>query len=67
MVLHSRLTDKMTTDLLGFDNMNYNVIYAQMGRGKMERTVANALASVAATISKLALIVVCLQAKISVF
>jgi argininosuccinate lyase len=34
--------------------MNYNVVYAQMGRGKMERTVANALASVAATISKLA-------------
>jgi argininosuccinate lyase len=44
----------MTTDLLGFDSMNYNVVYAQMGRGKMERTVANALASVAATISKLA-------------
>jgi len=44
----------MTTDLLGFDAMNYNVVYAQMGRGKMERTVANALASVAATISKLA-------------
>ncbi len=48
------LNRQMTTDLLGFDNMNYNVIYAQMGRGKMERTVANALASVAATISKLA-------------
>ena len=44
----------MTTDLLGFDSMNYNVVYAQMGRGKMERTVANALASVAATVSKLA-------------
>lgn len=48
------LNRQMTTDLLGFDNMNYNVVYAQMGRGKMERTVANALASVAATISKLA-------------
>lgn len=48
------LNRQMTTDLLGFDNMNYNVVYAQMGRGKMERTVANALASVAATLSKLA-------------
>ncbi len=48
------LNRQMTTDLLGFDNMNYNVVYAQMGRGKMERTVANALASVAATVAKLA-------------
>jgi argininosuccinate lyase len=48
------LDRQMTTDLLGFDTMNFNVVYAQMGRGKMERTVANALASVAATISKLA-------------
>lgn len=48
------LNRHMTTELLGFDNMNYNVVYAQMGRGKMERTVANAIASVAATISKLA-------------
>lgn len=48
------LNRQMTTDLLGFDTMNYNVVYAQMGRGKMERTVANALASVASTISKLA-------------
>lgn len=48
------LNRQMTTDLLGFDTMNYNVVYAQMGRGKMERTVANALASVAATIAKLA-------------
>lgn len=45
----------MTTDLLGFDTMNYNVVYAQMGRGKMERVVSSALASVAATVSKLAL------------
>ncbi|MBR3513980.1 MAG: argininosuccinate lyase [Bacteroidaceae bacterium] len=44
----------MTTRLLGFDSMDYNVVYAQMGRGKMERNVAFALASVAATISKLA-------------
>lgn len=48
------LNRQMTTDLLGFDSMNYNVVYAQMGRGKMERTVANALGSVAATVSKLA-------------
>ncbi|HHT22893.1 MAG TPA: argininosuccinate lyase [Bacteroidales bacterium] len=48
------LKRQMTTDLLGFDTMNYNVVYAQMGRGKMERVVATALASVAATISKLA-------------
>ncbi len=48
------LNRQLTTDLLGFDTMNYNVVYAQMGRGKMERTVANALAGVAATLSKLA-------------
>ncbi|MEI6751666.1 MAG: argininosuccinate lyase [Paludibacter sp.] len=48
------LNRQMTTDLLGFDSMNYNVVYAQMGRGKMERTVTNALASVAATVAKLA-------------
>lgn len=48
------LNRQMTTDLLGFGSMNYNVVYAQMGRGKMERTVANAMASVAATVSKLA-------------
>lgn len=43
-----------TTNLLGFDSMNYNVVYAQMGRGKMERTVAFALAGIAGTLSKLA-------------
>jgi len=48
------LDRQMTTDLLGFDSMNYNVIYAQMGRGKMEKTVAFALSSIAATISKFA-------------
>ena len=48
------LNRQMTTDLLGFDSMNYNVVYAQMGRGKTERIVASALASVAGTISKLA-------------
>ncbi|MCD7900877.1 MAG: argininosuccinate lyase [Bacteroides sp.] len=48
------LNRSMTTELLGFDTMNYNVVYAQMGRGKMERNVAFALASIAGTISKLA-------------
>lgn len=44
----------MTTRLLGFDSMDYNVVYAQMGRGKMERNVAFALASIAGTVSKMA-------------
>lgn len=44
----------MTTKLLGFDDMNYNVVYAQMGRGKCERNVAYALASVAGTLAKMA-------------
>ncbi|WP_159520117.1 argininosuccinate lyase [Sunxiuqinia indica] len=48
------LDRQMTTDLLGFDTMNYNVVYAQMGRGKMEKTVAFAISSIAATLSKLA-------------
>ena len=46
------LNRQLTTDLLGFDRMNYNVVYAQMGRGKLERVVAYALSSIAATISK---------------
>ena len=48
------LNRALTTQLLGFDSMNYNVVYAQMGRGKMERNVAFALASIAGTIAKLA-------------
>ncbi|MDR3309449.1 MAG: argininosuccinate lyase [Tannerella sp.] len=48
------LNRTMTTALLGFDSMNYNVVYAQMGRGKMERTTAFAMAGIAATLSKLA-------------
>ena len=39
----------LTTKLLGFDDLNYNVVYAQMGRGKTERIVAMALANVADT------------------
>lgn len=48
------LNRTMTTQLLGFDTMNYNVVYAQMGRGKMERNVSAAMTSVAATLSKMA-------------
>ena len=48
------LNRSLTTSLLGFDSMDYNVVYAQMGRGKTERNVAYALASVAGTIAKLA-------------
>lgn len=48
------LNRQMTTDLLGFDSMDYNVVYAQMGRGKTERNVAFSMASIAGTLSKLA-------------
>ncbi len=48
------LNRQLTTDLLGFDSMDYNVVYAQMGRGKTERNVAWALASVAGTVAKMA-------------
>lgn len=48
------LKRQLTTDLLGFDGLNYNVVYAQMGRGKMERNVAFALSSIASTLSRLA-------------
>ncbi len=46
---------KLTTELLGFDDLNYNVVYAQMGRGKTERIVAAAIANIAATLSKLSM------------
>ena len=48
------LNRTMTTELLGFDSMDYNVVYAQMGRGKNERNVAFALAGIAGTVAKLA-------------
>ncbi len=48
------LNRTMTTQLLGFDSMDYNVVYAQMGRGKMERNVAFAIASIAGTLAKMA-------------
>ncbi|WP_407429597.1 argininosuccinate lyase [Arcticibacter sp.] len=49
------LNRTMTTQLLGFDSMNYNVVYAQMGRGKTERILAQAMSSVAASLAKLAM------------
>jgi argininosuccinate lyase len=49
------LNRTMTTELLGFDDLNYNVVYAQMGRGKAERIVAQAMSNVAATLSKLSM------------
>jgi argininosuccinate lyase len=48
------LKRQITTDLMGFDSMNYNVVYAQMGRGKVEKAMANALGSFAGTLGKLA-------------
>ncbi|MGZ8550458.1 MAG: argininosuccinate lyase [Chitinophagaceae bacterium] len=45
----------MTTKLLGFGDLNYNVVYAQMGRGKAERVVAQSLANVADTLAKLSM------------
>lgn len=48
------LNRQLTTNLLGFESLNYNVVYAQMTRGKLERNVAYALATVAATLSRLA-------------
>ena len=45
----------LTTKLLGFDDLNYNVVYAQMGRGKAERIVAQCLANVADTLSRLSM------------
>ena len=49
------LNRRMTTQLLGFDDLNYNVVYAQMGRGKTERIVAGALSNIAATLAKLSM------------
>lgn len=49
------LNRTMTTELLGFDSPAYNVVYAQMGRGKTERIVAQAVSSVAATLARLAM------------
>lgn len=45
----------LTTELLGFEDLNYNVVYAQMSRGKTERTVSMALASLASTLGRMAM------------
>jgi argininosuccinate lyase len=49
------LNRTLTTELLGFESLNYNVVYAQMGRGKTERIIAQALSAVAATLAKMAM------------
>ena len=49
------LNRTLTTQLLGFDDLSYNVVYAQMGRGKTEKITAFALSSVAATLARLAM------------
>jgi argininosuccinate lyase len=49
------LNRTLTTKLLGFDSLNYNVVYAQMGRGKTERIIAQALSSIGATLAKMAM------------
>lgn len=49
------LKRKVTTNLLGFEDLNYNVVYAQMGRGKTERIVAQALSNIAATLAKMSM------------
>ncbi|RCH54118.1 argininosuccinate lyase [Mucilaginibacter hurinus] len=49
------LNRTLTTQLLGFESLNYNVVYAQMGRGKTERIIAQAISSLAATLAKMAM------------
>ena len=49
------LNRTMTTNLLGFESLNYNVVYAQMGRGKTERILAQAMSSIAASLAKMAM------------
>ncbi|MFA6400171.1 MAG: argininosuccinate lyase [Salinivirgaceae bacterium] len=49
------LNRQLTTDLLGFANLNYNVVYAQMTRGKSEQTLSYAMAGIASTLSKMAM------------
>ncbi len=45
----------LTTQLLGFEQLNYNVVYAQMGRGKAERITAQALANLADTLARMSM------------
>ncbi|WP_117879518.1 argininosuccinate lyase [Aureibaculum luteum] len=46
---------QMTTELLGFETLKYNVVAAQMSRGKTEKALASALSTVAGTLSKFAM------------
>src|SRR5690606_36800574 len=46
------LNRTLTTQLLGFDTLNYNVVYAQMGRRKTERLLAQGMSSIAAALAK---------------
>ena len=48
------LNRRMTTKLLGFEDLAYNSMYAQMQRGKTERVVLTAIAAIAATVGRLA-------------
>src|SRR5471030_3080306 len=49
------LNRTLTTELLGFDSLNYNVVYAEMGRGKTERIIAQAISNIASTLAKMAM------------
>lgn len=49
------LNRTLTTELLGFETLNYNVVYAQMGRGKTERILAQGMSAIAATLAKMAM------------
>jgi len=45
----------MTTELLGFETLKYNSVAAQMGRGKLEKSISFAISSVGATLSKMSM------------
>jgi len=49
------LNRTLTTELLGFESLHYNVVYAQMSRGKTEKALATGMASVAATLARLSM------------
>src|SRR5690606_6846534 len=49
------LNRRYTTELLGFGSLNYNVVYAQMGRGKTERILAQAMSAIAASLAKMSM------------
>lgn len=49
------LNRKLTTELLGFDDLNYNVVYAMMGRGKAERSLATGMSAIGTTLAKFAM------------